>query len=261
MSALKDFPRIEEIIYGPLSSRRLGVSLGVNVLPLEQKQCSFNCAYCQLGWTLRRRAAAPRFPTPAQIGQALREQLRRLRREKAKLDRITFSGNGEPTSHPQFEEIVKEVASIRDDLYPGVWIAVLTNGAHLDRPDVVRGLNQTDERIVKLDAGNEPMFRRLNKPDPGVTLRRVVDGMSKLRSLTLQTMFVAGTTDNSTPDEVESWLAQVERTRPSWLQLYSLDRVPADRKLVPVSRVRLMEISMLVSERCGLEPLVIFPEG
>jgi wyosine [tRNA(Phe)-imidazoG37] synthetase (radical SAM superfamily) len=258
MSALKPFPKIQDHVYGPVLSRRLGLSLGVNLLPTERKVCSFNCGYCQLGWTRSR--ARTRFPKPDDVAQAVRERLLQLRRERFELDRITFSGNGEPTDHPDFGRIVDAVVQVRDEICPTVWISALTNGAHLDQTEVLRGLGRCDERIVKLDAGNESMFRRLNKPLAGLKLEKVVAGASRLLCVTIQTMFVTGAIDNASEEQVESWIGQLKRIRPSWVQMYTLDRVPADSKLEPVSAMRLMEISMRVAETCCIEPLLIIPE-
>lgn len=261
--ALKHFPKLKGLTYGPVVSRRLGLSLGVNLVPGPEKLCSFNCPYCQLGWTKRRVGSfAPEFglPTPEEVSRAVQAEIRRLNKLDVKLDRITFSGNGEPTAHPLFEPILEAVRVVRDKEVPDVWIAVLTNGAHLDRPDVVRGLNRCDEPIVKFDAGNERMFRALNKPRPGLTLADIVHGLRLIRRPTIQTMFVTGSVDNTTPSEVDDWVGLVTKIKPTWSQIYTLDRIPADGRLLPVNRARLMEISMQLSETCGIQSLVIFPE-
>ncbi len=256
---MKSFSLLTEITYGPIVSRRLGLSLGVNLLPLGEKLCSFNCPYCQLGRNPRK-SSKVQFPQPEQVAREVGAVLRRFREEKRALDRVTFSGNGEPTLHPRFAQVVEGVRDVRDREFPRARLAVLTNGAHLDRADVVRGLNRCDEPIVKLDAGNEKMFQKINVPRKGLTLAKIVRGIKRIRRPIVQAMFVAGPADNSTAEEVEDWLKLVAKIRPRECQVYTLDRVPAESKVLPVSRVRLMEISMRVSDELGIPTLVVLPD-
>jgi wyosine [tRNA(Phe)-imidazoG37] synthetase (radical SAM superfamily) len=193
------------------------------------------------------------------VERAVRERLTLLRDADAAVKRITFSGNGEPTAHPRFSEIVEAVRRARDELLPQARIAVLTNGAHLDRPEVVSALDRCDEPIVKVDAGNERMFRLLNGPGPGTTLADVVSGIRRLRAPAVQSMFVCGSVDNTAQAQVDDWMQRLREIRPANLQMYTIDRVPADRGLFPASRRRLMEIAVRVLEECGIAALVVFP--
>jgi wyosine [tRNA(Phe)-imidazoG37] synthetase (radical SAM superfamily) len=258
-AALKRFPRLAGLVYGPVTSRRFGASLGINLTP-GAKVCTFDCRYCQLGWTRRRAARMSEWPRADDVARALKERLLRLRDRGTLLDAITFSGNGEPTSHPCFSEAVWATRLVRNEVFPQARIVALTNGAHLRRADVVAGLNLCDERIVKLDAGNESMFRKLNRPAHGVTLESILEGTGRLRSPVIQSMFVTGAIDNSTEEQVASWIETVVRVAPASGQIYTLDRLPADAEVRPVSRMRLMEIALQAGAAWPVEFLTVFPD-
>jgi wyosine [tRNA(Phe)-imidazoG37] synthetase (radical SAM superfamily) len=162
--------------------------------------------------------------------------------------------------HPKFEQVVQAIRIVRDREFPAARIACLTNGAHLNRVPVIRGLNLCDEAIVKLDASNEKMFQKMNRPRPGLKLADVVRGIKKLEAPIVQSMFVTGSVDNSTEDEVRDWIGVLRGILAREVQIYTLDRVPADDTLVPVDRMRLMEISMLLNEQVGIPSLVVFPD-
>ncbi|MFQ6671914.1 MAG: radical SAM protein [Candidatus Tectimicrobiota bacterium] len=236
------------LIYGPVPSRRLGMSLGINPLPLDVKLCSFNCPYCQFGWTGLfvsggREAPAEVFPAVEAVGEALEEALEALAAAGTRLDSLTFAGNGEPTLHPAFAELVDVVAAIRDRLVPHVRLAILTNGSTLHRPDVLEALNRLDERQVKLDAGDPTTLRAVNQPHRSFDLERLVASIPRLSDCILQSMFVQGRVDNTTDEVVAAWVAKVAEVRPIAVQLYTLDRIPADRNLAPVPRARLEAIA------------------
>jgi wyosine [tRNA(Phe)-imidazoG37] synthetase (radical SAM superfamily) len=245
------------LVYGPVRSRRLGLSLGVNPLPLEAKLCSFNCPYCQFGWTdiyVGNLAEAPvdAFPSVEEVAYALEETLRKLAKEGKGVDSITFAGNGEPTLHPQFLELVKAAIAQRDRLMPKARISILTNGSTLNRPHVIQGLNMIDERMVKLDAGDIGSVRDINLPHPSFDLEGMISSISTLTDCVLQSMFVRGRIDNTTQEVVEAWIERVGQITPQAVQVYSIDRVPADGSLEVVPEDTLRAIASCCQARTGV---------
>lgn len=250
-----DYPLADGVTYGPVKSRRLGTSLGVNILPFGVKVCSFNCSYCQCGWTtdavdhasLKKYA----FPTPDAIEAGL---LATLRAPGApKLDCITIAGNGEPTLHPRFADAVRAVLRARDQAAPGVRVDVLSNGAHLDRDDVVEGLNLLDVRFIKIDAGDESTFLDMNTPVTPTSLEDVLAGCRRLKDFVAQSMFCRGRIDNTTPDVVAAWVRTLGQARPLSVQVYSISRYPADPRLEDVPRARLDEIAAALTKATGIK--------
>jgi wyosine [tRNA(Phe)-imidazoG37] synthetase (radical SAM superfamily) len=240
------------IIYGPVKSRRLGRSLGLNLLADEYKLCSFNCAYCQYGWTQKLTTDAEGWrsdlPSVSEIINALRDRIA----ANLDFDWITFSGNGEPTLHPEFPQIVEAVKQIRDQWLPRVKLALLSNSATCGDPKIRQSIEKIDLPIMKLDAGNEMMFKKINHGAPPLTLQTIVDGLKSLKRLVIQTMFVAGRVNNSRDWEVRSWMHRLEELQPLWVQIYSLDRGAANDRLEKVPRERLEEIAQKVMETTGL---------
>ncbi len=253
---LRTYALSEGVVYGPVRSRRMGASLGVNILPFGRKLCSFNCPYCQCGPSTGRvdeeALARHRFPSAAEVAAALRGRLDELKASGVKLDSITFSGNGEPTLHPDFMGVVKAVIAVRDEALPGVRVDVLSNASHLDRPGVAEGLNLLDERHMKRDAGSDATLPDMNLPLVTPKLEGVVRGLSRLKDFVLQAMFARGRCDNSDPRSVAEWIDQVRRLRPKAVHLYSIDRVPADPGVLHVDRARLEEIAREVTARTGI---------
>jgi wyosine [tRNA(Phe)-imidazoG37] synthetase (radical SAM superfamily) len=242
------------IIYGPVKSRRLGRSLGLNLLADDYKLCSFNCAYCQYGWTQKLTTEADGcvsdFPSVADIINALRERIA----TNPDFDCVTFSGNGEPTMHPEFPQIVEAVKQIRDQWLPKVRLALLSNSATCDVPKIREAIEKIDLPIMKLDVGNEMMFKKINHGAPPLTLQQIVDSLKSLKRIVIQTMFVSGRrVNNSSEWEVRSWMHRLEELQPLWVQIYSLDRGAANDKLEKVSRERLDEIARKVAETTGLK--------
>jgi wyosine [tRNA(Phe)-imidazoG37] synthetase (radical SAM superfamily) len=219
------------IIYGPVTSRRLGLSLGINILPPRRKLCTFDCAYCQYGWTERAPAPDAAFPSVAQVLAAVEESLRSLALRPAYL---TFSGNGEPTAHPELRSIVAGVRALRDRLLPTARLAVLSNSTNVGPATVRDALGLLDVRIMKLDAGTEVVFQRYCRPLTSVTLDDIVGGLSDLRDVTVQTLFAGGPGGNAEPAHVGAWLDQVVALAPVDVQLYTLDRDWPSRELSPV---------------------------
>lgn len=242
-------PSLQEgLVYGPVRSRRLGHSLGVNVFPRNVKLCTFNCTYCQYGWTRSnvRDASQPpeQWPVPASIAKAVGLRLQRAAAQHERIDRLTLSGNGEPTLHPQFAEVVSTLVALRDALAPGLPIAILSNSGTLDTPGVVDGLKALDERYMKLDAGDATSLRRVNAAP--VAFDRVVDGLKGLPDIVIQSMFVKdrlGRIDNTTDLAIANWIATVHAIRPRAVHVYTIDRAPAWPYLQAIPLPRLEEIA------------------
>jgi wyosine [tRNA(Phe)-imidazoG37] synthetase (radical SAM superfamily) len=241
----------EGVVYGPVRSRRLGHSLGINILPRNTKVCTFNCTYCQYGWTKTpvrdASSVVEPWPSPSSIARAVSARARRLLDGRDPINRLTLAGNGEPTLHPQFVEVVDQLRAARDEAAPGLPIAILSNASTLDLPGVVKALNRLDERYMKLDAGDAGVLRRVNAAQ--VPLERIVEGLSRLRDVVVQTMFVRdrlGRIDNATDMAVASWIGTLVSVKPREVHVYSIDRAPAWPYLQAIPAARLEEIARRV---------------
>ncbi|MDR3181207.1 MAG: radical SAM protein [Prevotellaceae bacterium] len=218
-----------DIIFGPIQSRRLGVSLGINLLPLHGKWCNFDCIYCECGWN-NEGLVDKLFPSWRGVHKALEAKLQVLAAEKQLPDAITFSGNGEPTIHPQFARIVNDVLALRNRFAPAAKVCVLSNATTLMRDDVFAALQKTDCPILKLDAARTETAKRMNNPSGHYTVEQVVAAMQRFHhEFILQTMFLRGEyggafIDNTTPDELGPWLDVVSLLRPREVMIYTIDR-------------------------------------
>lgn len=244
------------IVYGPVKSRRLGASLGVNILPDGRKVCNFNCPYCQYGWTPAdadgRAVAEERWPQAEAIADAVETALI----HDGSVDRITLAGNGEPTLHPDFGAVVERLRAVRDRRARHARLAILSNASTIGDPDIAAALLRIDERYMKLDAGDQATLRALNGST--VPIPRIVEGLARLRGVILQSMFTRdahGKIDNTTPAALERWLDAVRQVAPTAVHVYTIDRTPAWKPLQAVPRaeldaiaeqVRAMKISALV---------------
>ncbi len=225
----------EQIIFGPIKSRRLGISLGVNTLPLNVKHCTFNCLYCECGWTKPQHEACLTYPTRDQIKEALGIKLRAMRSKSAMLDTITFAGNGEPTLHKGFAGIIDDTIELRDMHYPDADIAVLSNASLAGNNDIADALKKVERNILKLDAGTEETFQKINNPRIQITLEEVLKNLEAFRGeMIIQTLFTRGTYqgesfDNTTEEEVSAWLKHIEALQPELVMIYPIARAtPAD---------------------------------
>ena len=239
----------EDVIFGPVRSRRLGLSLGVNLLPVHAKICSFDCIYCECGWNAERRGEM-RFNSREEVRERLAEVLEKMVAEGTPPDVVTFAGNGEPTMHPDFEAIIDDTIALRDRLAPSAKISVLSNATQLHRADVCRALHRVDNNILKLDSAFDETVQRLNQPRQAhYTVADVVAHMHEFEGeMILQTMFLRGeydgrVIDNTTPDEVAAWLKLVAEIRPRQVMIYSLDRDTPCQTLHRVEREELQKIA------------------
>ena len=227
------------VIYGPIQSRRLGRSLGVNILPPRMKVCSFNCLYCQYGWTGIHRMDGGSdipFPSVSEILKSLEETLASLSPPPAY---ITFSGNGEPTLHPDFGKIVDGVIEVRDRLLSSSKTAILSNSTRVSDSAVRKALSKLDARIMKFECGAEESFCKYNQPCQGVRLDGVIAGLTQLGDVTIQALFTKGSAGNFDDKNLRLWLAKVRQIGPVLVQLYTLDRGTPSRKIYPLHREEL----------------------
>lgn len=236
------------ITYGPVHSRRLGRSLGINVLPAGRKVCNFDCRYCQYGWTDPVALASMTAADYPQVEEVLAAVASALQALPEPPDYVTFSGNGEPTLHPRFREIAEGVVGIRDRLTPRARTAILSNSSRVTDPEVHAALGRLDVRIMKLDAGTEAGFARYNRPVGGLSLEAIVEGLRALPDVTLQTLLTGGSAGNMDEAEVEAWLTRVRRIHPRLVQLYTLDRKAPDRYLLPATREQLAALAGRLAE-------------
>jgi wyosine [tRNA(Phe)-imidazoG37] synthetase (radical SAM superfamily) len=245
--------------YGPQISRRYGTTLGINFLGSIEKICSYDCPYCELGLTKVKMSHVKKgvsYPTPSEIDQAMRNHVLLLTKEKKGINEIVISGNGDPSLHPDFFEAVDVVKKARDELTPTTRIAILSNGANLDEAKIIRAYNLIDDKIIKMDAGNDEMLRKIGNPSVRVTITKLIQGIRKIKSPTIQTMFLQGAIDNTLPGEIDEWIEVVGIIKPIAVQLYSLDRIPPTSGLKQVSTQRLKEISLLLNKRTGIKGTV-----
>ena len=245
------------IIYGPIRSRRLGVSLGVNLMPTDAKLCTFDCVYCECGWN--QPVSHPQLPTREQVRESLASTLNTLHSTP---DVITFSGNGEPTLHPEFLGIIQDTCALRDQYCPGAKISVLSNSTQLFREDVVEALRLCDNRILKLDSAITSTMRLIDKPiNPSLTVEQIVERLSVFNGdFTLQTCFLTGEyegriIDNTTPEELAAWYRAVDYLHPKQVMIYVIDRATPLKTLSKIPLDKMNEIAAPLREK-GIEVIV-----
>lgn len=242
----------DNIIFGPIRSRRLGLSLGVNLLPIESKLCSFDCIYCECGWNADHHGKR-RFNAREDVYKMLDETLEKMVGEGTPPDVITFAGNGEPTMHPDFEAIIEDTIALRDKHSPNAKVSVLSNATQIHREDVRRALLRVDNNILKLDSAFDATVQLVNKPQGAYTVARTVELLKAFDGeFILQTMFLRGEylgqrVDNTTEEEVVAWLRLVEEMRPKRVMVYSLDRDTPCKTLEKVEREELQRIAERVA--------------
>ena len=248
----------DSIVYGPIRSRRLGVSLGINLMPTTAKLCTFDCVYCECGWN--QPVSHPQLPTREQVRDALEYQLSTL---DVQPDVITFSGNGEPTLHPDFLGIIQDTCALRDQYCPNAKVSVLSNSTQLGRKDVVEALLLCDNRILKLDSAIDTTMQLIDKPvNQHLTVAQIVQWLSLFEgNFTLQTCFLRGeyegiVIDTTTTEEVSAGYHIVDILHPKQVMIYVIDRatplqtlskVPADEMEAIAAPLREKGIDVIVS--------------
>lgn len=248
-------------IFGPIHSRRLGTSLGVNLMPADGKVCSFDCLYCEAGFNAQG-PGKKGIPPREEVARLLEEKLQSMRAENLPLDVITFSGNGEPTLHPDFNGVVDDTLRLRDKYYPDAKVSVLSNATRLRSPQVVEGLRKVDNNILKLDSAIDSTVQLIDRPvGRDYSVADVIEGMKQFDGQCIvQTMILRGehdgkVIDNTTDEEIEALLRAYKEIAPREVMLYSIDRKTPAEHLVKVEREELERIAgRLRSE--GIEVLV-----
>ncbi|MGD9931751.1 MAG: radical SAM protein [Mangrovibacterium sp.] len=244
----------DKIIFGPVKSRRLGVSLGVNLLPTDSKVCSFDCIYCECGWTPRKRESKAKLPTREQVAQKLKEQLQQMKEAGELPDVITFAGNGEPTLHPDFSGIIDDTLALRNQYAPHCRIAVLSNSTTIDREPVFQALLKVEDNILKLDSAIAETVELLDCPMGRFDLQKVIENLARFGpQAIIQTLFVRGsykgqTIDNTTEPELEAWLNALKTIRPRQVMIYTIDRDTPAQGLVKVPLEELNRIAQRVQQ-------------
>lgn len=222
----------DDIVFGPISSRRLGSSLGVNILPTTGKLCNFDCVYCECGWN-RDGKGDGQFPDYELVKAALEDKLSRVSEEGVPVDSITFSGNGEPTMHPDFAKIVDATLQLRDRYCPQAKVSVLSNATLAWREDVFEALSRIDNPIMKIDAGSDDLVRKINMPVGAYRLDKVVESLRRFNgNFVLQTMFLTSKEfDTTAPEALAGWMDIVRELKPREIMIYTIDRETPDKTL------------------------------
>lgn len=248
----------DKTIFGPVISRRLGVSLGINLLPNDSKLCSFDCIYCECGWNPKKRDKKVILPTRGEVSSLLREELLKMNIELLIPDVITFAGNGEPTLHPEFAGIIDDTIQIRNELCPNARIAVLSNSTMLHKSSVVEALKKVDDNILKLDSGITSTILLLDQPVGKFDLQKVINNLIQFDGeLIIQTMFIRGKfnesiIDNTTETELKAWKTLLNEIRPKSVMIYTIARDTPSNDLQKIPLDELEEIALSVREELGL---------
>ena len=239
----------ENLVFGPIHSRRLGNSLGVNLMPVIGKICTFNCVYCECGWNPKHSDTKARLASPAEFERTLDNALAELAGTVKEPDSITFSGNGEPTLHPDFPEIIDITIRLRDKYAPKAVISVLTNGTRIHDKRIFDALNKVDNNICKLDAGSIEMINKINLPNVKINLDEYIADLQRFNgNVVIQTLFVRGThgndvLNNTSDEEIESWLQHLKKINPRKTMIYVIDRETPEKNLEKISGAELSLIA------------------
>lgn len=237
-----------QLIFGPIHSRRLGLSLGVNLLPVDAKICTFDCIYCECGFNTTMQESP--IPTREQVSEALEAKLKEMVKEGQMPDVITFAGNGEPTLHKDFEGIIDDTMLLRNRYCPSAKVSVLSNSTRIHKPSVFRTLNKVDNNILKFDTAINRTLQLLNRPTTTkYTVEWFIEQLKKFEGhLIIQTMFLRGNykneiIDNTTENELNAWLDALEIIRPHQVMIYTLDRETPVQNLQKILQEELKAIA------------------
>ncbi|MBR1449042.1 MAG: radical SAM protein [Prevotella sp.] len=238
-------------IFGPVHSRRLGISLGINLLPADGKVCSFDCIYCECGFNEEHRPSLP-LPMPAEVSQALEAKLRQMADEGQLPDVLTFAGNGEPTCHPRFAEIISDTIRLRDRYCPQAKVSVLSNSTMIHRPEVHDALMRVDNNILKLDTVDPLYINKVDHPAGTYDVEKIIERMKAFHGhLIIQTMFMRGecngeSVDNTGDEYVQPWLDAVSEIGPRQVMVYTIDRETPAQGLLKATPAQLDAIKQRV---------------
>lgn len=223
----------DDIVFGPIYSRRLGSSLGVNILPSKGKLCNFDCVYCECGWNRDGAVPERRFPRLEEVEAALKDKMSKAAAEGVPVDSITFSGNGEPTMNPDFASIIDVTLRLRDLYFPKAKVSVLSNATLLGRQDVAQALMRVDNPILKIDASSQELVEKINKPVGTYRLTDVIENMKGFAgNFILQTMFLKSDDFNTAvPEALDAWMDIVRELKPRQVMVYTIDRETPDKTL------------------------------
>ncbi len=245
-------------IFGPIHSRRLGTSLGINLMPDDGKICSFDCLYCEAGYNAQGPGKSGIRPA-AEVRSMLEDKLRTMKENGEPLDVITFSGNGEPTLHPEFDRVVQDTIELRDKYYPNVSISVLTNATRIGSEKVAAALERIDNNILKLDSAIDSTVRLLDRPtDPGFSVEKTVELLGRFRNTgIIQTMLTSGehdgqVIDNTTDEEVSALIEAYKRIQPREIMIYTIDRPTPEKTLRHTSAETLRRIAQRIEAETGI---------
>lgn len=247
-----------EIIFGPIHSRRLGISLGINLSPLYGKNCTFDCLYCECGLNSQHKGGGT-LPKAEEVHKTLETKLIQMKAKGIVPDVLTFSGNGEPTLHPDFGRIIDDTIALRNQYFPKAKISVLSNATQLDRLDVVSALLKVENPILKLDSAFDETARILDRPvSSSYSIRQQVELMKTFKGrLIVQTLFTKGvhegkTFDNTTEAEVSAWIELIREIAPKSVMIYAIDRETAVKGLIKTSLKELKSIAKKLTEKTGI---------
>ncbi len=241
-----------DIIFGPVKSRRLGTSLGINLLPLDYKICSFDCLYCECGFNQGKKSSHNKMPSHQEVISKLDTTLKEMITKAKSPDVITFAGNGEPTLHPEFAKIIDDTIKLRDLYFSKARIAVLSNASRIHDPAIFNALLKIDDNILKLDSGKEETIQLLNRPQGKFNFQETIENLKKFKGkVTIQTLFVKanykGTViNNSTDEEVDAWLEKIKYINPGSVMIYTIARGTPLENMEKISGKRLNEIALRV---------------
>ncbi len=241
-------PLFETLVFGPIKSRRLGKSLGINLMPEIGKICSFDCIYCECGWNPENKENSG-IPRKDVFEQTLEKRLQELKGTADEPDSITFSGNGEPTLHPDFVEIIDITLRLRDLYIPNAKISVLTNGTMLHKKEIFNAISKTDNNIIKIDGGTYETIKAINKPNVNLDLENYINILQEFKgNLTIQTCFLRGEhngvkIDNTTEKEISLWMEHIKKINPKKTMIYAIDRETPEKNLEKISLEELEQIA------------------
>lgn len=227
-----------ETIIGPIHSRRLGSSLGVNLLPLQRKVCTYDCIYCECGWNKETERETIEMPTLADVRPQLEKRLQELVAQNVPVDSFTFAGNGEPTLHPEFPQVVDFVIRMRDKYYPKAVTTLLTNATQIHRPEIFYALQKIDNPVLKLDAGTASMQAAINRPTNACPdFLNISENIARLGNrCIIQTLLLRGehngqTISNVSDSEFAQYVNKLKKIHPKYVMLYAIDRATPEKKL------------------------------